>query len=162
MHLSANLRHNQRGVGLVEVLIAVLVLSFGMLGMVGLQTWSLRNNQSALERGMATLQTNSIVDAMRADLENASNGAYDIDLDDETPVSADVAVDLPPIEQAIADWRQALVASINSTATGAIDCNGADCVITVRWNDTRADMRSEGDQAADSLESMEIRTEVRL
>ena len=51
MQLRGSARHSQRGVGLIEVLIAVLVLSFGMLGMVGLQTWSLRNNQSALERG---------------------------------------------------------------------------------------------------------------
>ena len=119
MQLSGKLRHAQRGVGLIEVLIAVLVLSFGMLGLVGLQTWSLRNNQSALERGMATVQTHSIVDVMRADRDTAVNGGFDIDLDDAAPAGTSYS------DQAIATWRAALQNALNPTATGAIDCNGA-------------------------------------
>jgi len=122
----------QRGVGLIEVLIAVLVLSFGMLGLVGLQTWSLRNNQSALERGMATVQTHSIVDSMRADRESAINGDFDIAIDDANPTGTGFA------DVAIANWREGLVEALNATATGSIDCNGAKCTIVVRWNDSRA------------------------
>lgn len=132
MHLRGTRRHAQRGVGLIEVLIAVLVLSFGMLGLVGLQTWSLRNNQSALERGMATVQTHSIADAMRADRVNASNGGYDIALADTKPSGTTYR------DRAIAQWRDGLAAALNSTATGAIDCDGATCTITVQWNDERA------------------------
>src|SRR5690606_33858548 len=99
MHLRGTLRHCQRGVGLIEVLIAVLVLSFGMLGLVGLQTWSLRNNQSALERGMATVQTHSIADAMRADRVNAANGGFDIAIDATTPTGTSFR------DRAIAQWR---------------------------------------------------------
>lgn len=132
MHLSGKLRHSQRGVGLIEVLIAVLVLSFGMLGMVGLQTWSLRNNQSALERGMASVQTHSIVDAMRADRQAAITGAFDIAIDAAAPTGSSYP------EEAIAAWRAALMEALNDTATGAIDCDTAACEITVRWNDARA------------------------
>jgi len=132
MQLSGNLRRCQRGVGLIEVLVAVLVLSFGLLGLAGLQTWSLRNNQSALERGMATVQTHSIADAMRADRENAINGLFDIGIDDASPAGASYR------DLAIAAWRTALQEALNSTATGSIDCNGALCAVTVRWNDARA------------------------
>lgn len=131
MQLSGRFGHAQRGVGLIEVLIAVLVLSFGMLGLVGLQTWSLRNNQSAMERGMATVQTHSIVDAMRADRENAVNGLFDIGLADAAPSGASFR------EVAIASWRTALTDALNPTATGSIDCNGRYCTIVVQWNDTR-------------------------
>lgn len=131
MQLSGTLRHSQRGVGLIEVLIAVLVLSFGMLGLVGLQTWSLRNNQSAMERGMATVQTHSIVDAMRADRQSAIDGDFDIDLDDDAPSGSSFA------EVAIAGWREALQEALNATATGSIDCNGRFCTIVVQWNDSR-------------------------
>lgn len=130
-----SLRHAQRGVGLIEVLIAVLVLSFGMLGLVGLQTWSLRNNQSALERGMATVQTNSIVDAMRADRVAVLAGSYDIGVDDETPTGNGYR------DVVIANWRAELVDALNSTATGGIDCGAVSdsiCDITIRWNDERA------------------------
>lgn len=132
MQLNGSFRHAQRGVGLIEVLIAVLVLSFGMLGLVGLQTWSLRNNQSAMERGMATVQTHSIVDAMRADRENAVNGLFDIALGDAAPGGATFRA------RAVTAWRNALVQSLNSTATGSIDCNGRLCTIVVQWNDARA------------------------
>jgi type IV pilus assembly protein PilV len=132
MQLSVAMKRRQQGIGLIEVLIAVLVLSFGMLGMVGLQTWSLRNNQSALERGMATVQTHSIVDAMRADRVNAANGSYDIALDDDTPDGNSYR------DEAIRNWREDLVVALNPTATGSIDCDGAFCTIVVQWNDERA------------------------
>ncbi len=64
----------QRGVGLIEVLISLLVLSIGMLGLAGLQLFSLRNNQGAMERSMAVVETHSIADAMRADRVNALAG----------------------------------------------------------------------------------------
>ena len=37
----------QRGVTLIEVLVALLILSFGLLGLAGLQGISLRNNFNA-------------------------------------------------------------------------------------------------------------------
>lgn len=146
MHLNMNLPAKQRGVGLIEVLIAVLVLSFGMLGLAGLQSYALRSNQSALERGMATVQTHSIVDAMRADRVAATTTLYNIDLDDATPTGTSFR------DQAIARWRTDLQAALNSTATGAIDCDGALCTITVQWNDERAG----------GAEAQTIVTEVRL
>lgn len=149
MRLICKPRHAQRGVGLVEVLIAVLVLSFGMLGLVGLQTWSLRNNQSALERGMATVQTHSVVDAMRADRVNALTGAYNIELEDDSPTGTSYR------DVSIAAWRASLRQALNNTATGQIDCNGRFCDITVQWNDARA-------QGDDNEDDMQIVTRVEL
>lgn len=145
--IGSRLRGAQRGVGLIEVLIAVLVLSFGMLGLVGLQTWSLRNNQSALERGMATVQTHSIADVMRADRDNAISGAYDIDLDDPAPSGTSFR------DLSIAAWRAALQQGINATATGSIDCGSdAICTIVVEWNDRRAEGTTSGPPLAFTTE----------
>lgn len=149
MHLSVNPIRIQRGVGLIEVLIAVLVLSFGMLGLVGLQTLSLRNNQSALERGMATVQTHSIADAMRADRLAVLAGDYDIAIDDETPTGTTYR------DVAIRTWRNALAQALNPTANGAIDCGAvADsiCTITVQWNDSRAGGGSATQQVVTEVE----------
>lgn len=123
---------HQRGVGLVEVLVAVLVVAFGMLGMVSLQLFTLRNNQSSLERGMAVAQSHSIIDAMHADRTNAINDLFDIGLGDAAPTGTTFR------EVALASWRADLVAALGAGATGAVNCNGSLCTVTIRWDDARA------------------------
>lgn len=124
--------HTQAGVGLIEVLIAVLVLCFGMLGLIGLQLTTLKQNQSALERGLAVVQSHSIVDAMRADRNSALSGAFNIALDAEPNANGTFA------DTAIGAWRTDLEELFGDDATGSIDCNGARCTISVQWNDTLA------------------------
>ena len=43
----------QQGFSLVEVLVAIVVLSFGLLGMVGMQAFSLQSNREARLQGQA-------------------------------------------------------------------------------------------------------------
>ena len=47
----------QRGVGLIEVLIAVLVMAIGMLGIAALQSITLKNSGGAAERTQAVIET---------------------------------------------------------------------------------------------------------
>ena len=56
---------------MIEVLVAVLVLSIGFLGMAALQAMSLSTNNSAMARSLATINAYSILDSMRADITNA-------------------------------------------------------------------------------------------
>lgn len=123
-------RRAQAGVGLLEVLIAVLVLSFGLLGLAGLQMSSLRNNQSAMERSMAVVESYTIVDAMRVDRTNAINGAFNLGLESD-PAGATFAAN------ELTKWRNRLGALLGPDATGSVACNGADCTIVVQWNDQR-------------------------
>lgn len=58
----------QQGFTLVEVLVAIVVLSIGLLGLAGLQATGLRNNHSAYLRTQATLQAYDIIDRMRANV----------------------------------------------------------------------------------------------
>ncbi len=63
----------QRGVGLIEVLIALLVLSIGLLGLAALQTQSLKFNQGAFLRTHATTLSYDMLDRMRANREQATS-----------------------------------------------------------------------------------------
>ncbi len=105
----------QRGVGLIEVLVAVLVMAIGLLGLAGLQIRTLRDNESASQRGVAVMQTHSIIDAMRADRTKATTDGYDIALADATPTGSTFR------DLAIASWRTSLEDALGSAATGAID-----------------------------------------
>lgn len=125
-------RRAQRGVGLIEVLISVLVLSFGMLGLAGLQLWSLRNNQSSMERSLAVVQTHSIVDAMRADRSNAIAGSFNTDAMESESEGTTFA------QESLANWRESLIDALGPGATGDVLCDEELCTITIRWNDERA------------------------
>jgi type IV pilus assembly protein PilV len=64
-------RRPQAGFSLIEVMVAVLVLSVGLLGMAALMTTSLRNTHSANQRTQAVNLAQEIVDSIRANLPNA-------------------------------------------------------------------------------------------
>jgi type IV pilus assembly protein PilV len=121
----------QRGVGIVEILVAVLVLSIGLLGLAGLQMRTLRNNESALERGVAVFETHAIVDAMRADRSNAIANLYNIALTASAPTGTTFR------ERALRAWRGNLTTSLGAGATGEVTCNGTACTIKVQWDDSR-------------------------
>ncbi|MBI2779429.1 MAG: type IV pilus modification protein PilV [Gammaproteobacteria bacterium] len=69
----------QGGFTLLEVLIAIVVLSIGLLGLAGLQAAGLRNNQGAYLRTIATQQAYDMADRIRANPLGAGTtaGSYD-------------------------------------------------------------------------------------
>lgn len=58
----------QAGFTLLEILVAIVVLSIGLLGLAGLQAASLNNNQTAYYRSVASQQAYDMADRMRANL----------------------------------------------------------------------------------------------
>jgi len=65
------------GFTLLEVLVAVVVISLGLLGLAGVQVVSLNNNQTAYYRALATQQAYDMADRMRANLAGVTAGNYD-------------------------------------------------------------------------------------
>ncbi len=59
----------ESGFTLLEVLISLLILSFGLLGLAGLQAHSLRNNHSAYLRSQASLLAYDMSDRIRANVD---------------------------------------------------------------------------------------------
>ena len=62
------------GFTLIEVLVAVSVMSIGLLGLAGLQLTALKNSNSAHHRTIATMLANDIADRARAN--NVGNYTY--------------------------------------------------------------------------------------
>ncbi|MCK7593229.1 type IV pilus modification protein PilV [Lysobacter sp. CAU 1642] len=60
---------------MIEILVAILILSVGLLGMAALMASSLRNSQSANFRSQATNLAYNYMDMMRANGANAPNYA---------------------------------------------------------------------------------------
>jgi len=63
------------GVSLIEILVAVVVISVGLLGIAALQVSTLQNNHNALLRTQVTALADDILDRMRANRTNAASYA---------------------------------------------------------------------------------------
>ncbi len=128
-------RGRQEGAGLIEVLVAVLVMGVGLLGIAAMQATALRNNESSLERSQATIQTYSILDAMRANRSRALAGDYDMAETCATP-SATTTLAEKDKNQWFEDMQAAM--GENDKTCASIAHNGNQFTITVEWDDSRA------------------------
>jgi len=71
-------RASQRGFTLLEVLIAVVILSVGLLGLAALQATSLKSNHASLVRSQIAILSYDMVDRMRANMPAVTLGDYDL------------------------------------------------------------------------------------
>ena len=105
-------RRRQRGVGLLEILIAVVIISIGFLAAARMQVESMRNSQSSYYRSQAYFMASAMVDRMRANVEGVRDGFYD----DKTTAEAvsDPACEANACtperiaQQDLHDWRASL------------------------------------------------------
>ncbi|MCM5679657.1 type IV pilus modification protein PilV [Schlegelella sp. S2-27] len=65
-----------RGASLIEVLVAILILSFGMLAMAGLHAVAFKYGKMSQFRGVATQLAIDLSDRMRANVTGAIAGQY--------------------------------------------------------------------------------------
>jgi type IV pilus assembly protein PilV len=84
---------HQRGAGLIEALVAILVLSVGLLGMLGMQTTALRFEQSSWIRSALSSNIASLADRIRAN-SDAEATAYSFN---STYAGARAAIEADPI-----------------------------------------------------------------
>jgi type IV pilus assembly protein PilV len=69
-------RNSISGFTMLEVLISIIVIAFGLLGVAGLQAFAIKNNQSASMRITATTLATDLVDRIRSNYLGLSNGYY--------------------------------------------------------------------------------------
>ncbi|WP_196159233.1 type IV pilus modification protein PilV [Reinekea sp. G2M2-21] len=116
----------QTGAGLLEVLIAVIVLAVGLLGFAALQTQALRMNYETLQQARASSLAEDILDRMRSNQVHAiETEDYERDFGDALPVVATdcAAATCTPAEMAAWDMNQWITARLqaqNATADARI------------------------------------------
>lgn len=97
-----------RGFGLLEVLIAVVVFSIGLIGLAGMLVMSTQANHGAFIRTQATFLAQSMADRMSANpiglWNNAYNGTYPVSVSTLTTCTA--AAPCSPMNVATRDKQQ--------------------------------------------------------
>lgn len=123
-------RAYMQGFTLLEVLIAIVVLSIGLLGLAGLMASSLKNSHSAYQRTQATWLAYDALDRMRANRAVALAQGYNLALGTAPGGSGLAAADLSEWDAALTNLLPEGDGSIAVAAGGAVR-------IIVQWNDTR-------------------------
>jgi type IV pilus assembly protein PilV len=113
----------QRGVGLIEILVTLLILSTSLLAMGALQSRSLQFNHSAYLRSQANIMAYDILDRMRINRDNVID--YQIDFGQAPSGSGLVKTDLE-------EWLE-FVAETLPGGEGAISCGAQVCSVSLRW-----------------------------
>lgn len=129
------------GFSLIEVLVALFVLSIGLLGFAGLQATTVRSTQYAELRSQATVMAQDIVERIRLNRTRALAGDYDLTLNESTPTGSTSCItstggctlaELVVVDQI--QWRTLLMALPNGTGSIAVDTVNNLATIVVQWD----------------------------
>lgn len=158
----------QSGVLLLEVLIALLIFSLGVLGLVGLQASASKQSGQTKYRADATLLANDLIGQMwvtsrnfatlNSRFKSADGGGADY-LTWKARVAADLpgAATYPPIV-ALAEVQPlnaiVVVAGVVASAPAAGLASSTRVTITVRW-------KAPGEPASDPVHSIVLTNEIR-
>ncbi len=148
----------QRGFTLVEVLVAFLILSVGLIGLAGLQLTGVKNTREAYYRTQATVLAADIMDRMRANLGGVSDKDYDAKTSGTATAGCLADAGCTSAQMAAHDlfeWRQAVtdnlpagdaIVCIDSSPADGSSSAGAACdgvgdlsVVKVWWLDSNVD-----------------------
>ena len=132
-------RNGMIGFTMVEVLVALLVLSIGLLGLAALQGTGLRFSHQSYQRTQATILIYDIIDRMRANPQGLVN--YPLDITTAPPASAKDCVTNSCSAAELANydlnaWRDSIQKTIGSQRS-AIARNGLFYVITIEWRESK-------------------------
>lgn len=96
----------QQGSSLLEVLVAILLMSFGLLSMAGMQAYSIAAQKNAANRAIASGLANELAEIVRLNQTAFKAGAYEVEL---------LTNEAPPAEAACA-FPTCTTAAILATA----------------------------------------------
>lgn len=120
----------QRGVTLIEVMVAVLIGAIGILGAAAMQLKSLKYTESSMFTSQASFYAYDILDRMRANSLPDSLLEYRLSNFDNPPGGTSLAaVDL-------ADF----VANVKELpgGNGTVSVSGSTVTVTINWSESRA------------------------
>ncbi|MDP6141588.1 MAG: type IV pilus modification protein PilV [Arenicellales bacterium] len=135
---------NENGFSLLEVLIALVIFSFGLLGIAALMAKGLQYNTSALHRSYAVTQAYDMADRMRANQLGLAAGNYNsiTGAGVTDPGCIATATGCSPAQMAQYDawqWNTDALSASNAVllpgGSGTVSTAGGVYTITVIWDD---------------------------
>jgi type IV pilus assembly protein PilV len=148
--LATPARRRARGMTLIEVMIALLLLAFGMMGLLGLKLTGLKMTGQSHSRSVAALHAAEIIDRMRANPVRALANEYNIALAAAAPAAPAGIAQIDLVE-----WRRGITQNLPSGSGSVAMLAGGLVRVVVQWSER-------GGDGADTRVLLSYTTEARL
>jgi type IV pilus assembly protein PilV len=133
---------SNKGFSLIEVLITIVITSFGLLGVASLLIRGIQNNNSSFMRSIATQQAYDLTDRMRANPTALKNGSFNSVsfTSGQTCTGCSSSSSCTAAQLAAYDicvWN-VQNAQLLPSGQGTVSKTGLVYTITVSWDDTKS------------------------
>jgi type IV pilus assembly protein PilV len=149
----------QHGLSMIEILVTLTIVAFGLLGILGLQARALSYQKDSFDRKAAAELVSQLTEVMRANQQGFNEGRYNRDLEAATATPGAVTTCAPPctvaqvatrdLDEFLIEMRRRLPAS------GAyIRWNAADPTtgqVTIAWAEPLAVAAAGQDAVCDAM-----------
>ena len=122
---------HQTGMTLIEVLVALLVFSVGMLGVAMLQLSALKHTDSAMRSTQVSFIAQDLLERVRAN--PAAN--YSLASLSHAPASGNPDI---PRDQDLFDFAEQLRHAVGEDVQASVAVTANQATVTLDWNDSRA------------------------
>ena len=135
-------KKKQGGATLLEMMISLFVMGVGMMGVLGMQTQSMRFNHQAYSYSQAVFLAQEVLESIRANSSAAQS--YELGLDQNVIVTAECGAAQANCSQAqlknwdLAKWREKISQRLPG-GKGAIDIEDSTFTITIEFDLVRSD-----------------------
>ncbi|MBG9387509.1 pilus assembly protein [Caenimonas sp. DR4.4] len=127
---------------MVEILVTMVIIAFGLLGMAGLQVRMQTSELESYQRSQALLLLNDMANRIAVNRNNASSYVIAATSPTGTPVTCPTTTSTT-VQRDLGEWCQALQGAAETSGTskvgamiggrGCVELVGSDYMITVAW-----------------------------
>ena len=120
---------------MIELLVALVIFAFGMLGMAGLQSRALQYGQSSLHRSQATALADDLIDRLRTDRNNAvaAGSKWNTGFADTSASITGTSF----AEKDLKDWKEQVEKLLPSGAAEVVITSAGLVTLTLQWDESR-------------------------
>lgn len=127
----------EKGFGLIEVLVSVVIVAIGLLGIAAMQAHSVRYNHSAQLRSTAITQASNMIDRMSANQQGVQEGQYNSISGTPSDPGCSTCSTAQIAQKDAHEWNTNNATLMPSGQGTVAAAGGSRYTITIRWDGNR-------------------------
>jgi type IV pilus assembly protein PilV len=164
----------QNGATMIEVLVAILIFSIGLLGVATTQTMGLTTTQSALHRSYAAHLSYELIDIIRSNPTASEDGVFDsISIDNTDSTLSYTATNACDSETSnctttematalLADWETSIDDLLPGSKATVVSTDSESFQLTISWPDFRNNSDRPDSDGDGEIDDVSLITDFRI